>query len=948
MEKKLPHRHLHAFKNSIYVFILFFFIQTQSMFAQTFPTNFAGVQIATGLDPVAMDIAADGRIFLAEKNGKIRIIKNGSLLTTPFITIPNLDNFNERGLLKVLLDPDFATNKYVYAYYTYKSPVTNVSNNRVSRFTANGDVAVAESELILINLNDLGSVGYHNGGGLAFKDGQLFISTGENTVASNSQSFNTLLGKVLRINTDGSIPTDNPYYTSASGNNRAIWALGFRNPFKLATQPGTGRLFINDVGAGAWEEVNDGIAGKNYGWPGIEGVRTNQTMPANYQDPFYVYNHSAGGCAITAGVFYNPATIQFPATYTGKYFFGDYCDGKIKTLDLSTKVATTFASGINRPLDMVTGNDGTLYFIARGGIPGGSDDANTSSTNGVVWKVTYTGNGMPVVAVQPVNKTVSAGQSVTFTVVASGNPAPTYQWLRNGVSIAGATGASYTLATTVLTDNNAKFSVRVQNTVGSVTSSEATLTVLNNQLPTATITSPVTGTTYSGGDIITFTGTGTDAEDGTLPASAFTWKIDLYHFDTPAHSHPAMEPISGIKSGTFTIPTQMETSANVLFRIFLTVVDATGATYTTSRDIVPVTSTITLATNPPGLSVKLDGSSVTSPYSFVGVSGIQREISAVSPQTLNGVTYTFSSWSDGGSITHTISTPAANTTLTATFVQSTCAPTAIVPYAQVNNGTWLNASSASVAAGGTFKLGPQPLSGGSWRWSGPGGFTATTREISRSAVTTAMAGGYVATYTNACGTTSTLTFNITVTTSGCTATSIVPYLQVNGGAWQSTSSVSLAAGGSFKIGPQPVSGGTWRWSGPNEFTATTREISRSNFTAAMSGAYIATYINSCGTTSTLTFNVTVSGAFLAEIVTGIKSISETDQLILSPNPADDHLYINGTTDVIRIEIYDMQGVKVISVEHPEHAVPVASLPPGLYIAVIQKQNAIIKQKIVKK
>ena len=633
-----------------------------------------------------------------------------------------------------------------------------------------------------------------------------------------------------------------------------------------------------------------------------------------------------------------------------RYFFGDYCDGNIKTLDLSTKAVTTFASGINRPLDMVIGNDGTLYFIARGGIPGGSDDANTSSTNGVVWKVNYTGSGVPVVAVQPANKTVSAGQSVTFTVVASGNPAPTYQWLRNGVSISGATSASYSIPTTTLADNNAKFSVILQNTVSTVTSSEATLTVLNNQLPTATITSPAAGSTYSGGDVITFTGTGTDPEDGTLPASAFTWKIDLYHFDTPAHTHPAMEPVSGIKSGTFTIPTQMETSANVLFRIFLTVVDATGATYTTSRDIIPVTSTITLATNPPGLSVKLDGSSITAPYSFVGVSRIQREISTTSPQTLNGVTYTFSSWSDGGSITHTISTPAVNTTLTANFVQSTCAPTAIVPYAQVNTGAWQNSSSVSLAAGAAFKLGPQPVTGGTWRWTGPGGFTATTREISRSAVTPAMAGGYVATYTNTCGAISTLTFNITVTTSGCTATAIVPYLQINDGAWQNSSSVSAATGGSFKLGPQPVSGGTWRWSGPNEFTATTREISRTGLTAAMSGAYIATYINSCGTTSTVTFNITVTQATTpVTLVTETATLTEENQLILSPNPVEDQLFISDTTHVIHIEIYDMHGIKVISVEHPEHTIPVTALPSGVYIAVIQKQNNVmVKQKIIKK
>lgn len=111
--------------------------------AQSFPANFAGVQVATGLDPVGMDVAPDGRVFLAEKNGNVRIVKNGTLLPTPFVTISNVDNWNERGLLKVLLDPNFSTNNYLYVYYTYKAPGGSVSNNRVSRFTANGDVAVA-------------------------------------------------------------------------------------------------------------------------------------------------------------------------------------------------------------------------------------------------------------------------------------------------------------------------------------------------------------------------------------------------------------------------------------------------------------------------------------------------------------------------------------------------------------------------------------------------------------------------------------------------------------------------------------------------------------------------------------------------------------------------------------------------------------------------------------
>ncbi len=638
--------------------------------AQNFPINFAGIQVATGLDPVGIDVAPDGRVFLAEKNGKIRIIKNGALLATPFHTIPNVDNWNERGLLKVIVDPNFATNQYIYAYYTYKATGSTVSNNRVSRFTANGDLVAAGSELVLIDIDPLGAVGYHNGGGIGIRNGKLYISVGENTVASNSQSLTTLKGKVLCINTDGSIPTDNPFYNTATGKNRAIWALGFRNPFRLSVQAGTGKIFVNDVGAGSWEEINEVVAGKNYGWPGIEGVRTNQTPPANYQDPVYAYDHS-NGCSITAGQFYNPTTANFPTAYIGKYFFGDYCNGWLKTIDPVTKAVATFATNIDRPLDVAVSTDGTLYFIARGGISGGSDDANTSSSNGVVWKVNYTGNGIPVVAVNPVNKTVSAGEPVTFIINASGNPAPTYQWQRNGVNIAGANAVSYTIPVTALSDNGAKFRVVVSNSAGTATSTEATLTVLNNALPVANITSPATGTKYNGGTVITFSGTGTDAEDGNIPSSAYTWKIDLHHFDTPAHTHPALEPLTGVASGTFTIPVEMETSPNVFFRIYLTVKDALGASNTVYRDVTPNTAAITLTTNPAGLAVKLDGSSVTAPYTFTGVNQIRRELEVASPQTINGVTYVFSSWSDGGARAHTISTPATNSTLTANFVQST-------------------------------------------------------------------------------------------------------------------------------------------------------------------------------------------------------------------------------------------------------------------------------------
>ena len=290
----------------------------------------------------------------------------------------------------------------------------------------------------------------------------------------------------------------------------------------------------------------------------------------------------------------------------------------------------------------------------------------------------YTANRVPVIAGQPINQTVVVGESATFAVSASGNPAPRYQWQRNGVSMAGATSTSYTLVNPALSDNGATFKVIVSNSAGVVLSNEVTLTVVVNELPVATITTPVSGASYSGGDVIFFSGMGTDKEEGDLPASSFTWKVDLYHFDPPAHVHPVLEPRSGITAGSFTVPVEMETSANVLFRLFLTVVDSKGATRTVSRDVVPVTSTITVATSPAGLRVKLDGRTVTTPYSFTGVNRIVRVLEALSPQTVGNTTYTFASWSNAGPRLQNLSTPGVDSTLTANFVPSTDGRTSLV------------------------------------------------------------------------------------------------------------------------------------------------------------------------------------------------------------------------------------------------------------------------------
>lgn len=376
--------------------------------AATLPAGFAETRIASGLNPVTMGFAPDGRLFVCEKHGLLRVVKDGKLLETPFLDLSRrVDAWNERGLLSVCFDPDFADNGWVYVYYTHnrdpKDGTRQSSNNRVSRFTARGDVAQAGSEKVLLEIDNLSKIGWHNGGGLAFgKDGKLYVSTGENANGPNARDPGNLLGKLLRINKDGSIPADNPHFREFKDKNRAIVAMGLRNAFHLAVQPGSGLLYLSEVGAN-FEQIEryDTSRSKpeavDYGWPEIDGPRRDRKPPEGYREPEYPYDHGSGkGLALCGGDFYNPAKPgpgAFPAEYTGRFFFGDY-GGWIKSIDPARPDQRhDFAEGINRALDVAVAPDGTLWYLERAGIPGGSDAANSASKDGSLWQVRWTGAG---------------------------------------------------------------------------------------------------------------------------------------------------------------------------------------------------------------------------------------------------------------------------------------------------------------------------------------------------------------------------------------------------------------------------------------------------------------------------------------------------------------------------------------------------------------------------
>jgi glucose/arabinose dehydrogenase len=326
-----------------------------------FSESVAGSGISRG---TAMEISPDGRLFVTEQGGTMKVFQNGALLQSNFFrdTPLTVDSAGERGLLGIAFDPHYEANHFVYVYYTATTPATH---NRVSRFTADatGDLALPGSETVILDLDNLSAATNHNGGAIHFApDGTLFIGVGDNANGNNAQSLTSLFGKVLRINPDGSIPASNPFFNVTAGNDRAIWALGLRNPFTFAFQPGTGRLFINDVGQSSFEEIDVGTPGANYGWPMTEGP----TNVPGITGPLFAYDHSGGRCAIVGAAFYDPAVNQFPAAYVGNYFFGDLCSGQISRLDPTTNAVSTFASGVSNLVDLKVDPQGNLYYLAQG------------------------------------------------------------------------------------------------------------------------------------------------------------------------------------------------------------------------------------------------------------------------------------------------------------------------------------------------------------------------------------------------------------------------------------------------------------------------------------------------------------------------------------------------------------------------------------------------------
>jgi glucose/arabinose dehydrogenase/PKD repeat protein len=663
------------------------------------PAGFEDALVANLPDPkapTALAFVAPNRLLITSQYGKLWVYKNGALAGTPALDLTIGDRLctnSERGLLGVAVDPNFAANHFIYLYYTFKKfgvcPLGDPTNpqvpvNRVARFTLS-DADVASGETVLVD-NMPSSNGNHNGGDLHFgADGYLYISVGDggadyagdsggagNNDATRDQFI--LLGKILRITRDGSIPADNPFRgagtarcnangrTTPGNRCQETFAWGLRNPFRFAVRQGTSQLYINDVGQNAWEEIDAGQSGADYGWNCREGRHTNSTTgkcsptPPNMVDPIFEYKHDSNpapspfqGCnSITGGAFV-PSGV-WPAAYDGAYLFGDFVCGTI--FGLSGASATEFIPGINGPTAMIFGPYNAtqaLYYLAYG--------------SGEVRRVAYVGsaNRSPVAAIAATPRFGAAPLVVAFDGRGSSDAdgdALAYDWdFGDGSAHASGATTSHQYAA-------GTFTATLRVTDGKGGSGTATVRIdAGNTPPTPVIESPIDGARFAVGQTITLHGSATDTQDGAVPASRLSWKVWLHHND---HRHPYLQQAGNDITFTAPPPEDLAATTTSYLEIELTASDSTGLASTATRQLRPRLVDITFNTQPSGLILVVNGSTIVAPRTFVSWQGYALRVAAPA-QTSAGQWVTIASWSDGGPAVRTIVTPAAAAAYTATF-----------------------------------------------------------------------------------------------------------------------------------------------------------------------------------------------------------------------------------------------------------------------------------------
>ncbi len=729
--------------------------------SSTLPADFTDTLVANIPSPSALAFTPDDRMLIASQQGKLLVYQGGKLLSTPALDLAAAICTNsERGLLGIAVDPAFATNQFVYLYYTFnkhdacerntsKAPV-----NRVSRFVLSASNRIdAETEQVLID-NILSPNGNHNAGDLHFgKDGYLYISVGDggcDYAASTrcagendaARDQHVLLGKILRITRDGNIPSSNPFQGSDSARChlngqtdkgkkcQETFAWGLRNPFRIAFDPNAAdtRFFINDVGQNVWEEINQGKAGADYGWNDREGHCANGSATdcgtaAGMTNPIYDYNHSSGCQSITGGAFV-PHGI-WPSLYDGAYVFGDYVCGKLFVLKPTSAGGYTRSElltglGVNSAVTLTFGpHAGTqaLYYTTYGGSYAGG--------SGQVRRITYTGTANRPPAAQLTAAPTAGAAPLTVNFSASGSSDPdagdtlTFLWNFGDGSPARET-TSATTRYTYAAVGTYTATLTVRDPHGALSEPAPVRIDAGNSPPQPTITSPTTSARFAVGQLMTLRGSATDAQDGALPSSALSWQVLLHHAD---HIHPFLPATQG-NNVTFTAPGPEDLAATTTsyLEIVLTATDSRGLTNVVRQPLRPRLMDVTFNTQPHGLRLDVNGTTLVTPQTLTSWEKYALNVRAFAQADASGQAMRFRSWSDGGAAAHTIVTPPAATTYTAFFTAIEAGPGLRAEY--FNNSDFTGAKATRTDATVNFNWGTGVPAPGidpdtfSVRWSG--------------------------------------------------------------------------------------------------------------------------------------------------------------------------------------------------------------------------------------
>jgi glucose/arabinose dehydrogenase/PKD repeat protein len=641
----------------------------------------------------------DGRILVTQQTGQVRVIKNGQPLPTPALELNKARGGQsvvctqaERGLLGIVVDPQFASNGYVYLFYSACEPGFPQAN-RIARFSMVGDTLSYASQFILVdNISATGS--YHQGGALELgADGYLYLGTGDNhsDKGTLSQNLSVLNGKILRVDrTTGRGVPGNPFFGAANsrrcgahgapsageGACEEIFAWGLRNPFRIAFKPGTSEFYVNDVGQLTWEEINRGVAGADYGWPQREGPCP-ATGTCNAQttlvppELLFYYRHNttsgmfAGGCSSITGGAFVPSGV-WPAEYDGDYLFADYSCGKIFRLKENPDGSRTPS------LFVANRGESSLVDLAFAPdiLPGRRQALYYLSYTGEVEIIRYTGavNRAPeiVVTTKPSPPSGRAPLTVTFDASATSDPdgdAPlSFAWdlgdgspPKTGPVVTHSYGLTGTFTATLT----------VRDPLGGIAQSQPIVVTPGNLPPEAQILPRRVEKPYAAGETIRLQGQGSDPEDGLLAGEVLVWDVILHH---EQHIHPVLSEISGEEVSFRTPdPEDLASTTTSYLEVRLTATDTKGLTSTATLLLKPQLVTVTISSEPPGMLLWINGETREAPTAITSWPNYALRVSAPGQLGSSGERLILTHWADFAHGGRTITTPSAPASYTALF-----------------------------------------------------------------------------------------------------------------------------------------------------------------------------------------------------------------------------------------------------------------------------------------